>query len=119
MRSLTRAGRPARAACRRPGVVSPRASAWRTASLDLLWLRPGLQRVDDRALGARDRHPHDGPDLRRSGRALERVKAHAGPWSLTALGPRQRDVHNIRNHIGEVIELERTLVRDDRRSLPQ
>ncbi len=49
------------------------------------------------------------------GRALKRVEAHTRSWSLTTLGAWQRYVYSVGDHVREVVQLKRTLVRDDRR----
>jgi hypothetical protein len=42
----------------------------------------------------------------------ERVKPNAGSRTLAALCSLQRNVNGVRDHVGELVELERALVRD-------
>ena len=104
---------------RPPGCREPALERLVYRELDLLWLGSCLQRIHDCALWGRDRHAVEQPDLRKGGWVLERVEADSRTRSLAALGARQRDVHCAWDHVGEVVQLERALVRDDRRGLAQ
>ncbi len=87
--------------------------------LDLLRLGASLECVDDGALVARRQDAGDLADLVRVRGVLERVEANTGSRTLAALRAWQRDVNRIRDHVGEFVQFERTLVRDNRWAVGQ
>lgn len=86
------------------------------SEFDLLRLGAGFKGVDDRAFGACHGDAGEAADLVRARGMLERVEPNAGARALAAVSPWQRDVDGVRDHVGELVQLERTLMRDDRRA---
>ena len=60
-----------------------------------------------------------GADLGGSGRSFERVQADPGSGALPALGAGEHEMHRSRDHVGQLMQLQRALVGDDRTGFPQ
>lgn len=82
--------------------------------LDLLGLGSGFERVDDGACRIGDRKAGDALDFLLRRRPVGGVELDPIASSEAPLGARDGDVDGVRDHVGEVVQLERALVGDDR-----